>query len=53
MGDQDALASLESWQSQVDNVTEITNMAHIEDVLFSGDTSGGSLASGAVTAGLK
>jgi multidrug efflux system membrane fusion protein len=53
MGDQDALASLENWQSQVDNVTEITNMAHIEDVLFSGDTSGGSLASGAVTAGLK
>ena len=53
MGDQDALASLENWQSQVDNVTEITNMAHIEDVLFSGDTSGGSLTSGAVTAGLK
>jgi multidrug efflux system membrane fusion protein len=53
MGDQDALASLENWQSQVDNVTEITNMAHIEDVLFSGDTSGGSLANGAVTAGLK
>ncbi|MEC8376257.1 MAG: efflux RND transporter periplasmic adaptor subunit, partial [Pseudomonadota bacterium] len=53
MGDQDALASLENWQSQVDSVTEITNMAHIEDVLFSGDTSGGSLANGAVTAGLK
>ncbi|WP_334013566.1 efflux RND transporter periplasmic adaptor subunit [Alteromonas sp. S167] len=53
MGDQDALASLENWQSQVDSVTEITNMAHIEDVLFSGDTSGGSLTSGAVTAGLK
>ncbi|MEC8416209.1 MAG: efflux RND transporter periplasmic adaptor subunit [Pseudomonadota bacterium] len=53
MGDQDALASLENWQSQVDSVTEITNMAHIEDVLFSGDTSGGSLSNGAVTAGLK
>ena len=40
MGDQDALASLQDWQSQVDNVTEVTNMAHYEDVL-----SGGSVAS--------
>jgi multidrug efflux system membrane fusion protein len=48
MGDQDALASLQDWQSQVDNVLEITNMAHYEDVL-----SGGSVASGTVTVGLK
>ncbi|GFD90076.1 MexE family multidrug efflux RND transporter periplasmic adaptor subunit [Tenacibaculum sp. KUL152] len=48
MGDQDALASLQDWQSQVDNVTEVTNMAHYEDVL-----SGGSVASGTVTVGLK
>ena len=48
MGDQDALASLLDWQSQVDNVTEVTNMAHYEDVL-----SGGSVASGTVTVGLK
>lgn len=48
MGDQDALASLQDWQSQIDNVTEVTNMAHYEDVL-----SGGSVASGTVTVGLK
>ncbi|APE06714.1 efflux transporter periplasmic adaptor subunit [Alteromonas sp. RW2A1] len=48
MGDQDALASLQDWQSQVDNVTEVTNMAHYEDVL-----SGGSVASSTVTVGLK
>ncbi len=48
MGDQDALASLQDWQSQVDNVTEVTNMAHYEDVL-----SGGSVASSTATAGLK
>ena len=48
MGDQDALASLQDWQSQVDNVTEVTNMAHYEDVL-----SGGSVASSTVTGGLK
>lgn len=48
MGDQDALASLQDWQSQVDNVSEVTNMAHYEDVL-----SGGSVATGSVTVGLK
>ncbi|MCB4435066.1 efflux RND transporter periplasmic adaptor subunit [Alteromonas sp. McT4-15] len=48
MGDQDALASLQDWQSQVDNVTEVTNMAHYEDVL-----SGGSVVSSTVTVGLK
>ncbi|WP_394221365.1 efflux RND transporter periplasmic adaptor subunit [Alteromonas gracilis] len=53
MGDQDALASLENWQSQVDNVTEITNMAHYEDVLVSGSASGSSVATGSVTVGLK
>lgn len=48
MGGQDALASLQDWQSQVDNVSEVTNMAHYEDVL-----SGGSVATGSVTVGLK
>ena len=49
MGDEDALANLSSWQSRVDNATQVTqNMAQYEDVL-----SGGSFATGTATAGLK
>ncbi len=49
MGDEDALANLSSWQSRVDNATQVTqNMAQVEDVL-----SGGSFATGTATAGLK
>ncbi|AUC89242.1 efflux transporter periplasmic adaptor subunit [Alteromonas sp. MB-3u-76] len=45
MGDEEALANLQNWQSKVDGVT---NMAQLESVL-----SGGSFTSGAATAGLK
>lgn len=45
MGDEEALANLQSWQSKVDGVT---NMAQLESVL-----SGGSFSSGTATAGLK
>ena len=45
MGDEEALANLQNWQSKVDGVT---NMAQLESIL-----SGGSFTSGAATAGLK
>ena len=45
MGDEEALANLQNWQSKVDGVT---NMAQLESVL-----SGGSFSSGTATAGLK